>query len=93
MSFATHSVRENVEAQGRNDAVAVFIVGAHHAHVRGATGRDLQVHSTWGGGRRQFRAHPYGLSKLTLSEAQRARKDVRPTDYSLVGNTMDERNC
>jgi hypothetical protein len=48
MSFAAHSVRKNVEAQRRNDAVTVFVVGAHHAHVCGATGQDLQVHSPWG---------------------------------------------
>ena len=37
MSFPAHPVRENVEILRRNDAVTVFVVGAHHADVRGAT--------------------------------------------------------
>ena len=45
--LAAHSVREHIEVERRDDAVAVFVIGAHHAHVRGATGRDLQVHSPW----------------------------------------------
>src|SRR5437899_9992921 len=45
MSFAAHSVREHKKVQRRNNPEAVFVVGAHHAYVRGATARDLQVHS------------------------------------------------
>ncbi len=47
MGFAAHPVRAHIEVQRRDDAVAVFVIGAHHAHVRGATGRDWQVHSPW----------------------------------------------
>src|SRR6266704_2498257 len=45
MSFAAHSVREHKKVQRRSNPEAVFVVGAHHAYVRGATARDLQVHS------------------------------------------------
>ena len=45
MSFTAHSVREHKKVQRRSNPEAVFVVGAHHAYVRGATARDLQVHS------------------------------------------------
>ena len=61
MSFAAHSVREYKKSERRNDAKAVFIVGAHHAHMGGATARDLQGNSP-GRRRKHLRAHPNGLS-------------------------------
>src|SRR5260370_21393214 len=44
-----------------------------------------------GGERRQSRAHPYGLTRIKLSEQDCGRKEVRPTNYSLVENTVAER--
>ena len=45
MSFTAHPIRENIEVKRRDDAKAVFIVGAHHSHMGGTTGRNLQRHS------------------------------------------------
>ena len=80
--FTAHAVGKDEQVERLHEPEAVFIIRANTAHIGRAATENSHKHTP---GWRPGRTHPFrAILESKLTDQGKARKAMRPTDYSRI---------